>query len=65
MPPLHVAWVDQGTNEPYAIDRSAVLPLYLDPTRETQLSELRVPCTGREAEWLQAGAALFLSGGDA
>ena len=43
----------------------AELPLYLDPERESQLGELRLPCSGTEASWLQAGAALFLSGGDA
>ena len=65
MPPLHLAWVPKDTPEPYPVDRSALLPLYLDPERESQLGELRLPCSGTEASWLQAGAALFLSGGDA
>merc|ERR1719231_242674 len=65
MPPLHLAWVLKDTPEPYPTDRSAVLPLYLDPNREVQLGELRMPCSGTEASWLQAGAALFLSGADA
>lgn len=64
MPPLHVAWVPKDAPEPYAIDRSAQLPLYLDPEREVELAQLRLPCSGTEASWLQAGAALFLSGGE-
>jgi len=62
MPPLHLAWVPEETPEPYALDRSARMPLYLDPAREVQLGELRIPCSAAEASWLQAGAALFLSG---
>ena len=46
------------------LDRSALLPLYLDPEREVELGQLRLPCSGTEASWLQAGAALFLSGGE-
>ena len=65
MPPLYVAFVDKDTPDPYASDRSALLPLYLDPNREVQLEQLRVPCSGNEAAWLQAGAALFLSGAEA
>jgi len=65
MPPIHVAWVPKDVADPYPPDRSALLPLYLDPDRETQLGELRLPCSGTEANWLQAGAAMFLSGGDA
>ena len=64
MPPLHIAWVPKDTPDPYPADRSALLPLYLDPEREVQLGELRLPCSGTEASWLQAGAALFLSGGE-
>ena len=64
MPPLHLAWVPKDTADPYPADRSALLPLYLDPEREVQLGELRLPCSGTEASWLQAGAALFLSGGE-
>ena len=64
MPPLHLAWVPNETPDPYPHDRSALLPLYLDPEREVQLGELRLPCSGTEASWLQAGAALFLSGGE-
>jgi hypothetical protein len=64
MPPLHLAWVPKDTPEPYSLDRSAVLPLYQDPDREMQLADLRLPCSGTEASWLQAGAALFLSAGD-
>ena len=40
---------------------ATLLPLYLDPEREALLAELRLPCTGTESQWLQAGAALFLS----
>ena len=65
MPPLHLAWVPSTAPEPYPLDRSALLPLYLDLNREVQLGELRLPCSGVEAAWLQAGAALFLSGADA
>ena len=64
MPPLHVAWVPMETPDPYPADRAALLPLYLDPEREVQLGELRLPCSGTEASWLQAGAALFLSGAE-
>jgi len=64
MPLLHLAWVPKETPEPYQTDRSAVLPLYLDPMREVQLGVLRLPCSGVEAAWLQAGAALFLSAAD-
>jgi len=64
MPPLHIAWVPKETHDPYPPDRSAVLPLYLDPDREVQLGDLRMPCSGSEASWLQAGAALFLSGAE-
>ena len=45
----------------YSADKSTLLPLYLDPEREALLAELRLPCTGTESQWLQAGAALFLS----
>ena len=65
MPPVHIAWVPTNAQEPYDVNRSALLPLYLDPEREVQLGELRLPCSGTEASWLQAGAALFLSGGEA
>ena len=57
MPPLHLTWVTSEAPEPYPADRSAVLPLYLDPDRELQVAELRVPCSGTEASWLQVGAA--------
>ena len=61
MPPVHIAWVSHDTPDPYPPDRSALLPLYLDPEREILLGEIRLPCSGTEAEWLQAGAAMFLS----
>ena len=64
MPPVHLAWVPKEAPEPYQLDRSALLPLYLDPEREVELGQLRLPCSGTEASWLQAGAALFLSGGE-
>ena len=64
MPPVHVAWVPKEAGDPYPPDRSALLPLYLDATREAMLAELRLPCSGSEASWLQAGTAMFLSTGD-
>lgn len=62
LPSLCIAWVQAGHPDPYPAERSALLPLYLTPDREVQLGELRLPCTGTEASWLQAGAALFLNG---
>ena len=62
MPQLYLAWVAGGEAAPmYSADKSTLLPLYLDPEREALLAELRLPCTGTESQWLQAGAALFLS----
>ena len=62
MPQLYLAWVAaDGAAPTYAADKSTLLPLYLDPEREALLAELRLPCTGTETQWLQAGAALFLS----
>ena len=62
MPQLYLAWVADGEAAPmYSADKSTLLPLYLDPEREALLAELRLPCTGTESQWLQAGAALFLS----
>ena len=48
--------------ELYPQDRSALIPLYLDLERETLLAELRLPCSGSEMQWHQAGAAIFLGG---
>jgi len=62
MPPLFVAWIPQDAPEPYPPDRSVSLPVYLDTEREKMLAELRVPCSGTEAQWVLAGAALFVSG---
>ena len=62
MPPLHVAWVPSSQPDLYPAERSALLPLYLDLERESQLAELRLPCSNTEMHWLQAGAALFLNG---
>ena len=64
MQALHLAWVPRETADPYTADRSALLPLYLDLNREVHLGDLRLPCSGTEASWLQAGAALFLAGAD-
>ena len=61
MPPLHLAWVPAAQPELYPAERSAVLPLYLDTEREMELAQLRLPCSGTEMQWLQAGAALFLN----
>jgi len=61
MPILHLAWVSKDERLPYSIERSALIPLYLDPDREQLLSELRLPCSGSESQWLQAGVAMFLS----
>ncbi|KAL3904236.1 MAG: hypothetical protein SGPRY_011364 [Prymnesium sp.] len=61
VPPLHLAWVPSQQPELYLADRSAVIPLYLDMERETELAQLRLPCSGTEMQWLQAAAALFLS----
>jgi len=61
MPPLHLAWVPAAQPELHPAERSAVLPLYLDTERETELAQLRLPCSGTEHQWLQAGAALFLN----
>ena len=55
------SWVAGGEYLVYSADKSTLLPLYLDPEREALLAELRLPCTGTESQWLQAGAALFLS----
>ena len=43
------------------IAKSALVPVYENQSREALLSEVRLPCTGTEAVWLQAGCALFLS----
>eukprot|EP00965_Chrysotila_dentata_P079019 2605815-Pleurochrysis_carterae.AAC.2 len=59
-PSLHFGWVSKKEPGPYAADRSSVVPLYLTPERETLLAELRLPCTGSETQWVQAGVALFL-----
>ena len=61
MPPLFLAWVPSSQPEAYSLDRSAKIPLYLDPGREVAIADLRLPCSGTEHQWLQAGAALFLS----
>eukprot|EP00327_Prymnesium_parvum_P015469 CAMPEP_0113281722 /NCGR_PEP_ID=MMETSP0008_2-20120614/28451_1 /TAXON_ID=97485 /ORGANISM="Prymnesium parvum" /LENGTH=3313 /DNA_ID=CAMNT_0000132155 /DNA_START=19 /DNA_END=9960 /DNA_ORIENTATION=- /assembly_acc=CAM_ASM_000153 len=61
MPPLHLAWVPSAQPELYPSERSAMLPLYLDQEREIELAQLRLPCSGTEMQWVQAGAALFLT----
>jgi len=61
MPLLHLAWVSKSAPPTYMAERSALIPLYLDPDREQLLAELRLPCAGNEAQWLQAGCAMFLS----
>lgn len=62
MPDIHLAWVPNGTRPPYESSRSALVPLYVDRERTTLLCELRLPCSGSEAQWLQAGVACFLAG---
>ena len=61
MPPLHMAWVASDRPPPVPVERSALVPIYEDPSREVLLSEVRLPCTNDESVWLQAGCALFLS----
>lgn len=61
VPALHLAWVPNSQPETYPLERSAKIPVYLNPQREAALAELRLPCSGNEMQWLQAGAALFLS----
>ena len=63
MPPLHLSWLAIGGRQPYAVEKSALVPVYENQSREVLLSELRLPCTGLEATWLQAGCALFLEVG--
>ena len=45
-PPGHRADVPTGGRAVYAADKSALLPLYEDQTREVLLTELRLPSTG-------------------
>ena len=61
LPPLHLAWVATDRRDPYPRDKSALISVYENQTRESLLSEIRLPCTGSESVWLQAGCALFLS----
>ena len=63
MPPIHLAWLPHDARQPYPAERSALIPVYENQSREVLLSELRLPCTGLEATWLQAGCALFLEVG--
>jgi len=61
MPDIHLAWMPTGTRPPYDVNRSAAVPLYVDEERTKLLCELRLPCSGSEAQWLQAGVACFLA----
>ena len=61
MPDLHLAWVLAGSPPPYDTKRSALVPLYADGERTTLLCDVRLPCSGSDAQWLQAGVACFLA----
>ncbi|KAJ1640034.1 dynein heavy chain and region D6 of dynein motor-domain-containing protein [Pavlovales sp. CCMP2436] len=62
MPPLFVAWIPANSPDPYPAERSVSLTVYLDTERERTLAELILPCAATQTAWIQAGAALFVSG---
>ena len=45
MPPLHLAWVATDRRDPYALDKSALISVYENQTRESLLSEVRLTLT--------------------
>ena len=42
LPPLHLAWVATDRRDPYPLDKSALIPIYENQTRESLLSEVRL-----------------------
>ena len=45
LPPLHLAWVATDRRDPYPLDKSALIPIYENQTRESLLSEVRLTLT--------------------
>lgn len=56
----YIAYVPPTTKFPYKPDTYVMVPIYYNTLRERLLTELAVPMTGRETDWIQAGVALFI-----
>jgi dynein heavy chain 2 len=58
VPTFKMAWVSNDYKED---TDCAIIPVYVDPTRERLVTNLPVPCGGNASPWILAGVALFLS----
>ena len=61
-PPATIGYVPLESEEIYSSSGSVSVPVYLSPSREEFLAELRVPSSGADqGRWVLAGVSLFLS----
>lgn len=62
LPPCQLAFIPKEAPEPYPDSNAALaLPVYVAPSREEFVCEMRVPCKGQNDRWVLAGAAIMLN----
>ena len=61
-PPVCIGYVPADAEDIYSSNGSVSVPVYLSPSREEFLVELRIPTAGADSErWILAGCAGFLT----
>jgi hypothetical protein len=56
-----IAYVHKDEQEPYKRGACLETPVYIAPSREEFVAELKVPATGTIDRWVLTGAAIFLN----
>ncbi|XP_009895076.2 cytoplasmic dynein 2 heavy chain 1 [Dryobates pubescens] len=59
--PCYMAWIPQDAYGPYSPEECISLPVYSSVERDRVVINIDVPCGENQDQWIQCGAALFLT----
>ncbi|XP_068004360.1 cytoplasmic dynein 2 heavy chain 1 [Melanerpes formicivorus] len=59
--PCYMAWIPQDAYGPYSPEECISLPVYTSVERDRVVINIDVPCGENKDQWIQCGAALFLT----
>ncbi|XP_041920571.1 cytoplasmic dynein 2 heavy chain 1 [Alosa sapidissima] len=61
VPSCYMAWIPQSAAGSYSPEECISLPVYTSAERVRVVTNIDVPCGGSPDQWIQSGAALFLT----
>ncbi|XP_076138461.1 cytoplasmic dynein 2 heavy chain 1 [Alosa pseudoharengus] len=61
VPSCYMAWIPQSAAGSYSPEECISLPVYTSAERVRVVTNIDVPCGGTPDQWIQSGAALFLT----